>query len=450
MAKVYEMIPKDVKKINTCFRRIQTKFPVPESIPILENLQKYEPISMQGQPLIVWDKAKDFQIFDKWGNIWLDWSSGVLVTNAGHSNSKIQEAIINQVNYGLLHNYCFPSEMRAKLAEKLVNLAPKSLGKVFLLTTGSEATECVLKLSRTYGFKNGGKEKIKMISFTGAFHGRTLGSQMMGGIPSLKDWIINLDKDIQQVPFPNCFRCPWGKENYQNCDKECFENFKNYLSSISVSPNQIAGIITETYQGGGSTFLPKGFVKLLSNFCKENDILLTFDEVQAGFGRTGKMFAFEHYEVEPDLICCGKGITSSLPLSAVIGRNDVMDLYQARAMTSTHTGNPVCIAAALASIDCIVENNLVKNADEIGKILLEELEKIQKDFKDVVGVIQGKGLVYGMHIVMPKTKTPNPDLAFELVGKAVEKGLALFTPVGEATLKIAPPLTITKEAIKDG
>lgn len=407
---------------------------------------------MQGQPLIIWDRAEGVNVYDKWGNKWLDWSSGVLVANVGHSNPAIKKAIVDQVNHGLLHNYCFPSEIRAELVEKLAQIAPADLNKVFLLTTGSETTECAIKLSRTYGERKFGREKISIISFTGAFHGRTLGAQMIGGIPVLKEWIVNLDPAIHQAPFPDCFRCPWGKENYAQCEEECFENFKKYLDERSITPAQICGIISETYQGGGATFAPPKFIQLLARFCQENNILLIFDEVQAAFGRTGKMFAFEHYEVVPDLICCGKGITSSLPLSAIIGREEIMDLYGPREMTSTHTGNPVCVAAALANLDYLIENNLVEHAAKVGPVLKEELKKIKTEFPTVVGEVQGEGLVYGVHIVKPGTKEPDGEVAFEIVGKAVEKGLALFAPVGlgGATIKIAPPLVITEEAVKDG
>ena len=455
MAKEYEMKIKKIKKVNTPFRRIvSTSFPVPKSIPILKKLRKYEPRSMTGQPLALWDKAEGVNVYDKFGNKWLDFSCGVLVTNAGHGNPEIKKAIIKQVNHGLLHNYCFPSELRAKLTEKLSKLAPYPLKKVFLLTTGSETVEVALKLARTWGQRIADKRKIGVISFENAFHGRTLGSQLLGGTPSLKEWIVNYDKDINQTPFPNCFRCPWGKASYQNCDDECFSNWTNYVKNeLKIdAKSQLAGVILETYQGGGATFAPKGFMKKLREYCNENNILLIMDEIQAGFGRTGKFFGFEHYDIVPDIATFGKGITSSLPLSAVIGRADVMDIYDPNTMTSTHTGNPVCIAAAIANIDYIIKHKLVENARKVGKVLKEELLKIKDKYSDVVGGIDGEGLVYGMHIVKKGTKNPDGDLAHLIVGKCVEKGLMLFAPVGVggATIKISPPLVITAAAVKDG
>jgi len=442
VGKTYDLKPKLVKKVDTPYRRIVTKIPVSDSMKILKDLRKYEPNSMGGQPSVVWNRAEGIQVYDKYGNMWLDWSCGVLVTSAGHGRKEIKEAIVNQVNYGLLHNYCFPSELRALLVEKLSKLAPEGLDKVFLLTTGSETTECAIKLARTWGQKIEGNKKIGIISFEGAFHGRTLGAQMIGGIPSLKSWIVNLDPNFHQVPFPGDFRC----------EDRSFKVFEKTLEKKGVTPDQIAGVISETYQGGGACFMPKEYVKKLAQWCKENQVLLIFDEIQAGFGRTGKMFGFEYYEVIPDLICCGKGITSSLPLSALIGRAEIMDLYPPGSMTSTHTGNPVCVAAALANLEIIERENLAQRAEKLGKFLFAVLEKIRRDFSHIIGTVYGKGLVYGVHITRSGSKEPDGELASKIVEKAVEKGLMLFAPVGfgGATIKICPPLIITEEAIKDG
>ncbi len=442
MERNYQLKPKEVKKIDTAYRRIVTKIPVPESLGVLNRLKKYEPRSMSGQPPVIWDRAEGFQVYDKYGNMWLDWSSGVLVASSGHSRKEIREAIINQVKHGLLHNYCFPAEIRARLVQKLAELAPRGLDKVFLLTTGSETTECAIKLARTWGQKVGGKEKIGIISFDGAFHGRTLGAQMIGGTPSLKEWIVNLDPDIHQVPFPGDFRC----------ENRNFEVFERSLLGKGVRPGRIAGVISETYQGGGVSFMPEEYAQKLASWCKKNQVLLIFDEVQAGFGRTGRMFAFEHYNLIPDLLCCGKGISSSLPLSAVIGRKEIMDLYPPNTMTSTHSGNPVCAAAALANLEVIIREDLPERAEKMGKVLSCELEEIRKDFPQAMGAVYGKGLVYGVYIVKNGGKEPDGELAFNIIRKAIQKGLMLFSPVGfgRATIKICPPLIITEKAIEDG
>ena len=440
--KSYSMVPKDVPKVDTPFRKIVTRIPAPESIPILEKLRQYEPMSMSGQPPIVWDRAEGVQVYDAFGNMWLDWSSGVLVTNCGHGRKEQRDAIIRQVDHGLLHNYCFPNGPRALLAEKLVEMTPPYLEKAFILTTGSEATENAIKLARTHGIADGGNEKTGIITFEHAFHGRTLGAQMAGGIPALKDWVGAPPPGFYQVPFPDGFRC----------EDRSFDLFEKSLEDLGVDPDTVAGVMTETYQGGGASFAPPEYMQAMEKWCRTHGALLIMDEVQAGFGRTGTLFGFEHYGVEPDLICCGKGISSSMPVSAVIGRADIMNQYGPGEMTSTHTGNPVCAAAALAGIDLIERENLVNNARTVGALLHEELDRIKAQHTDIIGSRQGLGLVAGLHIVRPGGKDPDGDLAFRIVERSVEKGLLFFSPVGfgGATVKIAPPLTITEEAIRDG
>lgn len=451
MAKSFEMLPREVKKVNTKYRRIVTKIPVPESLAIIEDLRKYEPRSMSGQPLIVWDRAAGFNVYDKYGNQWIDFSSGVLVTNAGHCNPAVKEAILAQVEHGLLHNYCFPSEIRAKLVKKISEISPAPLKKVFLLTTGAETTECAIKLSRTYGWKKGGPDKIKIITFDDAFHGRTLGSLLAGGSPKAKEWVVNHDRDIHQVPFPNSFKYAWADpDDPDYSDEACFNVFLSYLAKQNIQPEQIAGIMTETFQGGWVELMPAGFVQRLRAFCDKYDIVLTFDEVQAGFGRTGKLFAFQHYGVVPDLICCGKGISSSLPLSAIVGRQDIMDLYGPNEMTSTHTGNPVNAAAALASVEYIVNNGLIENAARLEAVCRDYLTELKNKHGEI-GHLKGAGLAWGLVFVKSGTKEIDPDLAHDVVRIASEKGLLFFAPVGAgATIKVTPPLVIHEEALREG
>jgi 4-aminobutyrate aminotransferase/diaminobutyrate-pyruvate transaminase/4-aminobutyrate aminotransferase/(S)-3-amino-2-methylpropionate transaminase len=426
--------------VETPFRRIMTEIPAPESIPMLETLQRYEPVAMRGQPPIVWQRAEGFQVFDPYGNVWVDWSSGVLITNAGHGRREIIEAIAGQAESQLLTNYCFPHEGRARLVERLATLLPEPLKKIFLLTTGSETVECAIKLCRAYGTKIAGQSKHVIVSYEKAFHGRTLGSQQAGGIPGLKEWIVNLDPGFVQIPFPDGFRMP----------DTSFEGFERALSDAGVKPQNVAGVILETYQGGSASFAPAEYMQSLRKWCDRHQALLVCDEVQAGFGRTGTMWGFEHYGIVPDLTCFGKGISSSLPISAVAGRPDVMDHFPAGSMTSTHTGNPVCCAAALASIDIVVKENLAENARRTGDVMLRRLREMQSRFP-AIGWVDGKGLVAGVACVKPGTMEPDGDLAWETVQRSIEKGVLMFSPVGYggATVKIAPPLVITEDAILD-
>lgn len=442
MGKEFSITPRDVPRVETKHRRIVTPLPHPDSLATLERLRRFEPQSMRGQPPLVWERAEDIFVYDKYGNRWLDWSSGVLVTNAGHGAPEIREAIVAQVNSGLLHNYVFPSEERALLVEYLASLAPEPLKKVFLLTTGSEATECAIKLARSHGIKVGGRNKIGIVGYERGFHGRTLGSQQAGGMAGQKSWIVNEDPAILNAPFPDGY---WQVNT-------SFDTLLETIARSGMKPENIAGVMMETYQGVGPDFAPADYVRQLAAWCKANDVVLIFDEVQAGFGRTGKFWGFEHYGVTPDLICCGKGISSSLPLSAVIGRAEIMDQFPPGSMTSTHTGNPVCCAAALANLKKVVRERLAENAAALGPVLLAGLEKIRSRHPEVIGHVSARGLVAGMQTVKPGTREPWHDLAHHIVERCFHKGLLMFCPVGAwgQTVKIAPPLTISGDALEEG
>ncbi len=438
----YDLTPVEVEPVETKYRTIKTKLPVPESLPIFEKLKKTEPRSMQGQPPIVWHKAEDFIVYDKWGNRWIDWSSCVLVSNCGHGRKEIKDAVLGMVEQGLLSTYVFVHEKRAELTELLQSISPDpDEYQVFLLSTGSEATENCIKLSKTYAMEKYGPQKKYFVTFENAFHGRTLGAQLAGGMPKLKKWIGEGDKTFIQVPFPDGFK---------NEDTS-FDLFLRTLDSHGIKPDEIAGVMTESYQGVGPDFMPVEYAQKLEEFCREHDIVLSMDEVQAGFGRTGKMFCFEHYGIKPDLIACGKGISSSLPISAVIGRKDIMNLYAPGSMTSTHSGSPLPVAAAVANLKVIMEEDLPGRAAEMEKILMPGLEKVQRKYPDRLGCLHGKGLVAGIQVVKPGTKEPDPETALAINVACFHRGLLMFAPVGVAgeCVKISPPLTIAEDALKE-
>ena len=442
MAK-YSLEPVKVPKVNTKFRTIKTKLPVPESLKIFKKLSDSEPISMMGQPPVVWDKATGFQVYDKWGNKWIDWSSGVLITNAGHGRKRIIKGLRKVLDQKLLATYVFVHEKRADLTKMLQDLSPDpSNYQVFILSTGSEAVENCIKLAKTYALQKHGPNKKYMVSFQNAFHGRTMGSQLAGGMAGLKTWIIDEGQTFVQVPFP---------DGYKNEDIS-FDLFLSSLESQGINPADIAGVITETYQGVGPDFLPVDYARKLDAFCKEHDIVTIYDEVQSGFGRTGKMFAYEHYGVKPDLIACGKGISSSLPISAVIGRNDIMGLYAPGSMTSTHSASPLPVVSAIENLKIIKSEKLVKNSKKLGDVLKPGLEKIQAKYPDVLGCVISKGLVAGIQVVKKGSKEPDPETAVKINEKCFHKGLLMFAPVGIAgeCIKISPPLVITKKALIEG
>lgn len=438
MPREFTLVPKDVPNIQSRYRRIATRLPVPESIPILEKLYEFEPRAMRGQPPVVWNRAEGFQVYDAWGNCWIDWTSGVLIANAGHGRPEIADAIAGQANSHLLTSFNFANEPRARLVERLASLLPEPLKKVFLYSVGSEAIECALKLTRTHGVRVGGRAKHVIVSYRDAFHGRTLGSQQAGGIPELKQWIVNLDPGFVQVPFPDGFRTR----------DTSFESFERSLREQGIEPANVAGVILETYQGGSAAFAPPQYMRDLRQWCDGRRALLICDEIQAGFGRTGALWGFEHYGIVPDLAVFGKGISGSLPMAAVAGRPDVLDQYAPLSMTSSHAGNPVCCAAALASVDLIVNERLADRARETGGILHDRLRAMASRYPQI-GSVAGKGLVAGVHCVRPGTTEPDADLAFDVVRRAMEKGVLMFAPVGVggATVKISPPLVIAHDAV---
>ncbi len=438
----YDLTPVAVPRVRTKYRTIRTNIPVPQSLPIFRRLARSEPRSMAGQPPIVWHRADNFIVSDRWGNRWIDWSSGVLIANAGHARREIAQALRQTIDQGLLASYVFVHEQRAELTGMLQALAPDPKRySVFLLSTGSEATENCIKMAKTYAVEKYGPRKRYLVSFQNAFHGRTMGAQLAGGMAKQKRWLGASDTSFVQVPFPDGFKNP----------DTSFDLFLRTLRDRGVPFRDIAGVITESYQGVGPDFLPVAYARRLEAFCREHDIVLTCDEVQAGFGRTGKMFCFQHYGITPDLIACGKGISSSLPLSAVIGRKDIQNLSAPGSMTSTLSGSPLPVVAAVANLKLIRRERLVARAARLGRILVPEVHRLRGRYPDVLGCAHGLGLVAGIQVVKPGTREPNPDLATRINVACFQKGLLMFAPVGIGgeCLKIAPPLTIAEDALRE-
>ncbi|MCC6484868.1 MAG: aspartate aminotransferase family protein [Armatimonadetes bacterium] len=438
----FPLIPQDVERVETRYRRIVTPIPVPESIPTLQELRQTEPRSMGGQPPVVWDNGQGSLIRDPYGNQWIDFSSGVLVTSVGHAHPRVISAMRDILTKHLYHAYCFPTDVRARLTARISSLLPSPLSRVFLLTTGSEACECAIKLAKTRGQRLGGAEKQVIVSFENGFHGRTMGSQLAGGSPALKAWIGGDHPDFVQVPFPDGFRCP----------DTSFSVFEESLKAQGVNPKSVAGVIGETYQGCNAKVMPAHYAQGLRRWCDENQAVLILDEVQAGFGRTGRMFGFEHMGVVPDVACFGKGISGGMPLSAVAGTDEIMELYGPGEMTSTHSANPVCAAAALANIDVIVEERLGEHAAALASVLLGSGQEMMQASNGHIGRADGEGLVMALQFVTPGTTQPDPDIAFDVVQKCVQAGVMLFAPVGVGggAVKINPPLNIPEDVLREG
>jgi 4-aminobutyrate aminotransferase / (S)-3-amino-2-methylpropionate transaminase / 5-aminovalerate transaminase len=442
MGREFPLTPRRVPQISTAHRRIVTPIPAPASIPRLEELRKHEPASMGGQPPIIWHEGEGFTIRDPYGNQWIDFSAGVLVASMGYGHPRVIEAMRQQLESGLYHTYCFANESRIELVEKLATMAPPPLEKVFLLSTGSEAAECAMKLAFTYGNRNGKAAKKHLVTFENGFHGRTLGAQLAGGTPALKEWIPGTHPEYVQVPFPDGFRVL----------DTSFELFERSLAKLGIAADSVCAVMTETYQGCNAQMFPVDYAKRLRQWCDTHKALLIFDEIQAAFGRTGTMFGFQHLGISPDLITCGKGVSGGMPLSAVLGRRDVMDLYGPGQMTSTHTANPICCAATLANLRALEDEDAVGNAARLAPILAEACASMRSASKGRIGMVAAIGLVAALQFVVPGTTTPDHDTAWEVVRQCVESGVMLFAPVGVGggAIKINPPLTISKEALLEG
>ena len=440
--KEFPLAPEKVAGVSTSFRKIVTQIPVPESVPMLTRLRDLEPRSMGGQPPILWHSGEGACIRDPYGNQWIDFSSGVLVTACGHGHSAIVDTISSMARQGMYHAYCFPTEIRARLIEELISSLPSPLRRVFLLTTGSEAVECCIKLARTYGMAKGGPKKSVLVTFENAFHGRTLAAQLAGGVHALKQWIGELDRRFVQVPFPDGFR-------QRNTG---FAVFERRLSELAVDPGEVCGVMSETFQGCNATLMPQRYAQELRSWCDRHDAVLIFDEIQAAFGRTGKWFGFEHLGVVPDLVACGKGISGGMPLAAVFGTDELMNMYGPGEMTSTHSANPICAAAAVANLNVIRKEGLVENAARLGDVLAEGVAGIVRAARGRVGASRSVGLVAALQFTKSGTTDPDPEPAWEVVRKAYESGIILFAPVGVGgcAVKICPPLVINEEALREG
>ncbi|HEY3319455.1 MAG TPA: aspartate aminotransferase family protein [Planctomycetota bacterium] len=438
--KEFPLIPEKVPPVETKYRRICTEIPVAASVPLLEKLRAMEPRSMGGQPPVIWDGGEGCIVRDAYGNRWLDFSSGVLVTACGHARPEISAAIKEMA--GLYHSYCFATKARLDFVEELTKWLPKPLARIFLLTTGSEACECAIKLAMTRGQAIGGKKKSVFVSFENDFHGRTMGSQLAGGSAALKAWIGDLDKRFVQVPFPDGFR-------QKNTD---FSVFEKTLAAKGINAGDVCGVMGETYQGCNACLMPPEYAQALRKWCDQHKAVLIFDEIQAGFGRTGKAFGFMHYNVVPDLVCCGKGISGGMPVAAVLGTEELMNMYGPGEMTSTHSANPVCVAAALANLRVIRKEKLVENAARLAPVLLEGAQRIAKATRGKVGKVTAAGLVAALQFTKPGTTEADPEPAWELVRRSIQRGVMLFAPVGVGgcAVKINPPLVISEEALREG
>ena len=421
---------------------IKTSIPAPGTFKLFKNIQKYESRSMHGQLPIAWSKAKNFNIYDLAGNKFIDFTSTIFVANIGHSNTRLFSYIKTALRNNLIHSYAYINKIRETYLKKLIFFAGKNFDKAFLMSAGTEATEAALKLMRMYGQKKK-KRKLGIICFEGNWHGRTMGAQMMSGNKKQKSWIGFHDKNIYHLPFPY----PWILKE-KNPEVFLQKSIKNLIKRKKINlKKDICGIMMETFQGWGAVYYPKSYVQLISKICRKNNILLAFDEMQSGFARTGYSFGYKFYNVQPDLICCGKGMGGGIPISGVIGKKKVMDLPEVGNMSSTNSANPLSCYAGLAVLDEIIDKKLILKTKKKGTFLFAKLNLIKKKYNKLIIGISGKGLIAAI-IFNKKVKNINIKLK-EVADACLKKGL-LVVYTGRESIKIGPPLTITINALNEG
>jgi 4-aminobutyrate aminotransferase len=392
-------------------------------------------------PLVA-ESAQGLWINDPDGNTFLDFTSGIAVCATGHCHPKVVAAIKKQADK-LLHMsgtdfYYTPQIM---LSQKLASLAPGSDGyKVYFGNSGAEAVEAAFKLARWH------TRRELNLAFFGAFHGRTMGALSLTASKTIQKKHYNpLVPGITHIPYGYCYRCPYHL-CYPTCGTACVRWLEETLFRTTVPPEEVAAIFVEPIQGeGGYIVPPPEFHRELNKIAKNYGILYVADEVQSGMGRTGKMFAMEHFEVAPDIIALAKGIASGLPLGAMVARADIMN-WEAGSHASTFGGNPIACEAALATIE-LLEDELMANATERGDQLMAGLSELQKSI-ECIGDVRGMGLMIGVELVKDRqTKERAGDWRDQVIQKAFHKGLLLLG-CGQNTIRICPPLTASSEEVE--
>jgi 4-aminobutyrate aminotransferase len=373
------------------------------------------------------------------GNTFLDFAAGIAVVATGHCHSEVVAAIQKQASE-LIHmsgtDFYYPNMV--ELAEKLASIAPgKEPKRVYFGNSGAEAVEAAIKLAKYH------TKRDKLVAFHGAFHGRTIGALSLTASRAVqRKGFGTLLSGVFHMPFPDTYRGTYGVRP-ETASADCLSYLENELFRRRVDPEEVAGIFIEPIQGeGGYLPAPADFLQGLQRICRKYGIMLVMDEVQSGMGRTGKWWAGDYAGIEPDIICTAKGIASGMPLSAMIARASVMD-WKPGAHASTFGGNPVCIAASLATIR-LIEKQYMANAARMGEYIMRKTVDWREKHK-IVGDIRGRGLMIGIEFVRDqKTKEKAPELRNQIVERAFYKGL-LVLGSGDTTLRLCPPLLIDEE-----
>lgn len=424
---------------------IKTALPGPKGRAIVEADAKFVTPSYPRPTFkLVAERAKGVWVEDVDGNVFLDCNAGVAVCSTGHCHPEVVRAIQDQAAE-LIHmcgtDYYY--RQMPELAQKLDEIVPVPRPtRTHFANSGTEAVETALKLA----MHATGREKF--IAFLGSFHGRTLGSlSLTSSKAAQRVGFKRSVLDVVHVPYPNEYRNPFRDDE---CDgggagQGALNWIENRLFKTTTPPEEVAAIVVEAVQGeGGYVPAPKGFLQGLRRICDEHGMMLIVDEVQSGMGRTGKMFACDHYDVKADIVCLAKGIASGLPIGVCVARADLMD-WKPGAHASTFGGNPVAVAAALKTIE-LLERELIANSADVGAYLKRGLEKLMSKY-DCIGDVRGLGLMIGVEFIKDRTtRTRDPELRDRVEVASFERGLILLG-CGFNTIRWSPPLILTKENV---
>lgn len=418
--------------------------PGPKAERIIERDEEALIKSTKTSPVVA-ERADGAWITDVDGNRLLDFTSGIAVTNTGHRHPDVVEAIQGQAEE-MIHvaGTDFYYEAQVAAAERLNDLAPGTVDRrTFFTNSGTESVEAAMKIARH------ATERPRFLAFRGAFHGRTLGSlSLTASKLAHQRRYFPATPGVEHAPFPNPYRNPWdidGYEEPQALTDRVIEYIETQLLGINVPPDEVAACFVEPVQGeGGYVVPPEPFLPALEDLCREHGILLAVDEVQSGFGRTGEMFASEHWDVTPDILCLAKGIASGVPMGATVARAD-LDFPYKGAHSNTYGGNLLACAASQATLDVIEGDGLVDRARRVGADLRAGLEDLAGDHP-VVGDVRGRGLMLATDFVEPGTRTPDGDLRDRVLDEALERGLVLL-PAGASAIRYIPPLTVDEELV---
>lgn len=418
-------------------KRIITKLPGPKAQTLLaRDAEVVSPCALRFYPFVM-DYGRGAEVWDVDGNRFIDFAAGIAVTTTGHSHPQVVQAIKDAADNFLHISPDYYHELQIQLAEKFNDIAPlNEPAMTFFANSGTESVEGALKLAR---YVTG---RQRFIGFLGGFHGRSMGSlaftaskttQQAGFFPTMPG--------VTHVPYPNNYRPVFAGDDQ---GQAVLNYIEHVLFGSNIPPHEVAAILVEPIQGeGGYLVPPDGFLPGLRRLCDRYGILLIADEVQSGIGRTGKMFAVEHWGVQPDIVTSAKGLGSGLPIGAVIARKSLMERWVSGAHGNTYGGNPLCCAAALATID-LVEKEYLANAARVGDYLLGRMQELASRYP-IIGQVRGKGLMIAMEFVKdPNTKEPDKKFVSDVIHEAFLRGLLLL-PCGVSTIRFMPPLLLTQD-----